>query len=159
MSNPGESLHGLEVEIEVELAIAESSREEVTDTPPTEWLSDPTEEERYEIGLHGLLDAVKAVEDGTGRPFASRRTGRPPSRPPTPPQRNHQEFVHRLEYAFVRVSHVRLLVRRRPAVRAGDHEDRAGHLPEQVGAEPLAVLVRFRMGTSIPKWTVPAGSM
>ena len=65
MSNPGESLHGLEVEIEVELAIAESGREEVTDTPPTEWLSDPTEEERYEIGLHGLLDAVKAVEDAT----------------------------------------------------------------------------------------------
>jgi hypothetical protein len=63
MSNPGDSLHGLEVEIEVELAIAESDRENVSDTPPTEWLSDPTDEERYEIGLHGLLDAVKAVED------------------------------------------------------------------------------------------------
>ncbi|MBE8519511.1 hypothetical protein ILP97_18720 [Amycolatopsis sp. H6(2020)] len=71
MGNPGEPLHGLEVEIEVELAIAESGREEVTDTPPTEWLSDPTEEERYEIGLHGLLDAVKAVEDA-----ASPDTGR-----------------------------------------------------------------------------------
>jgi hypothetical protein len=63
MSNPGEALHGLEVEIEVELTIAESGREEVTDTPPTEWQSDPTEDERYEIGLHDLLDAVKAVED------------------------------------------------------------------------------------------------
>jgi len=65
MSNPGESLHGLEVEIEVELAIAESGRREVAETPPTEWLSDPVDEERYEIGLHGLLDAVKAVEDAT----------------------------------------------------------------------------------------------
>jgi hypothetical protein len=67
MSNPDEhdSLHGLEVEIEVELSIAESGRENVSDTPPTEWLSDPTDEERYEIGLHGLLDAVKAVEDAT----------------------------------------------------------------------------------------------
>ena len=63
MSNPGESLHGLEVEIEVELAIAESGQENVSDTPATEWLSDPVDDERYEIGLHGLLDAVKAVED------------------------------------------------------------------------------------------------
>jgi hypothetical protein len=63
MSNPGDSLHGLEVEIEVELAIAESGQENVSDTPATEWLSDPVDDERYEIGLHGLLDAVKAVED------------------------------------------------------------------------------------------------
>jgi hypothetical protein len=68
MSNPGEngSLHGLEVEIEVELAIAESSHpEDFSGTPVTEWLSDPMDEERYEVGLHGLLDAVKAVEDAT----------------------------------------------------------------------------------------------
>jgi hypothetical protein len=68
MSNPGEneSLHGLEVEIEVELAIAESSHpEDVSDTPVTEWLADPMDEERYEVGLHGLLDAVKVVEDAT----------------------------------------------------------------------------------------------
>jgi len=63
MSNPGDSLHGLEVEIEVELAIAESGQENVSDTPATEWLSDPVDDERYGIGLHGLLDAVKAVED------------------------------------------------------------------------------------------------
>ncbi|MEV5721246.1 hypothetical protein AB0L41_45940 [Amycolatopsis mediterranei] len=67
MSNPHDSLHGLEVEIEVELAIAESGHEDVVDTPPSEWLSDPVDEERYEVGLHGLFDAVKAVEDATLR--------------------------------------------------------------------------------------------
>lgn len=66
MSNPDEyhSLHGLEIEIEAELAIVEvSSPPDVTDTPVTEWLVDPTEAERYEISLRGLLDAVEAMED------------------------------------------------------------------------------------------------
>jgi hypothetical protein len=64
MSNPSEynSLHGLEKEIE--LAIVESGYPlDVSDTPVTEWLSDPMDDERYETGLHGLLDAVKVVED------------------------------------------------------------------------------------------------
>jgi len=68
MSNQSENefLHGLEVEIEAELTIAESSHpEEVLDTPITEWLYDPTDAERYEVGLRGLLDAVEAVEDAT----------------------------------------------------------------------------------------------
>lgn len=68
MSNQSENefLHGLEVEIKAELAIAESSHpEDVLDTPVTEWLYDPTDTERYEVGLHGLLDAVEAVEDAT----------------------------------------------------------------------------------------------
>ncbi len=66
MSDPSEyeSLRGLEIEIEAELVIAESSYpRDVSDTPITDWLSDPTDGERYEIGLRGLLDAVKAVED------------------------------------------------------------------------------------------------
>jgi hypothetical protein len=58
--------HRLEGEIKTELAIAESSHpEDVFDTPVTEWLFDPTDSERYEVGLHGLLDAVEAVEDAT----------------------------------------------------------------------------------------------
>lgn len=66
MSNPDEynSLHGLEIEIEAELAIVETSDPpDVTATPVTEWLSDPTDGERYEISLRGLLDAVEALED------------------------------------------------------------------------------------------------
>jgi hypothetical protein len=68
--NPDESafLHGLEVEVEAELAIAESSHpessrpEEAVGTPVAEWLVDPTDTERYEVGLRGLLGAVEAVE-------------------------------------------------------------------------------------------------
>jgi hypothetical protein len=68
MSNPAnehEFLHGLEVEVEAELTMAEASRpEEVVNTPVTEWLFDPTDVERYEVGLRGLLGAVEAVEGG-----------------------------------------------------------------------------------------------
>lgn len=68
MSNPNEdhSLHGLEIEIEAEVTIVESSHPlDFADTPVTEWLSDPTDDERYEVDLRGLLDAVEAVEDAT----------------------------------------------------------------------------------------------
>ena len=68
MTNQSENefLHGLEVDIKAELAITGSSPpENVFDTPATEWLYDPTDAERYEVGLHGLLDAVEAVEDTT----------------------------------------------------------------------------------------------
>jgi hypothetical protein len=59
-----EFLHGLEVEVEAELTIAESSHpEEVADLPVTEWQYDPTDAERYQVGLRGLLDAVKVVEE------------------------------------------------------------------------------------------------
>lgn len=65
MSNPDEynSLHGLEIEIEAELAIVEAGDPpDVSETPVTEWLFDPTDGERYEIALRGLLDAVEVVE-------------------------------------------------------------------------------------------------
>ena len=66
MSNPGEyeSLRRLEIEIEAELTLAGSGyQQDVPDTPVTEWLVDPTDGDRYEVGLRGLLDAVNAVED------------------------------------------------------------------------------------------------
>ena len=60
----GEFLHGLETEVEAELAIAEHSHpEEVAATPVAEWRYDPVDAERYEVGLRGLLGAVEAVED------------------------------------------------------------------------------------------------
>ena len=67
MSNPDESLRGLEVEVEAELTIAESSHpEETADAPLSEWRYDPADAERYEVGLRGLLGAVEAVEAAEG---------------------------------------------------------------------------------------------
>lgn len=66
MSNPRDNafLHGLEVDVEAEITIAEASHaEDVAATPVTEWRFDPTDAERYEVGLRGLLGAVEAVED------------------------------------------------------------------------------------------------
>ncbi|MEU4518973.1 hypothetical protein AB0F52_09680 [Amycolatopsis sp. NPDC024027] len=70
MSTPdnGQFLHGLEIEVEAELGIAESSHlEDAARTPVTEWLFDPTDAERYEVNLRGLLGAVEAVEEGETR--------------------------------------------------------------------------------------------
>jgi hypothetical protein len=66
MSNP-DFLHDVEAEVQAELTIAESSHAGI-DTPVTEWQYDPTDAERYEVGLRGLLGAVKAMED---RPAAA----------------------------------------------------------------------------------------
>lgn len=69
MSTPEneEFLHGLEVEVEAELDIARSSHpEDAARTPVTEWQFDPTDAERYEVNLRGLLGAVEAVEDAEG---------------------------------------------------------------------------------------------
>ncbi|MEV6878697.1 hypothetical protein [Amycolatopsis sp. NPDC051128] len=66
MSTPDneEFLHGLEIEVEAELDIAESSHpEDAARTPVTEWQFDPTDAERYEVNLRGLLGAVEAVEE------------------------------------------------------------------------------------------------
>ncbi|GAA3223397.1 hypothetical protein [Nonomuraea helvata] len=63
-SGDGDFLYELEVEVEAEVTLAEASRpEEVAGMPVTEWLFDPTDAEREEIGLRGLLDAVEALED------------------------------------------------------------------------------------------------
>ncbi|MFI6294697.1 hypothetical protein ACIBEJ_24120 [Nonomuraea sp. NPDC050790] len=68
MSTPDgekEFLRELHVEVEAELTIAEASHpEEELREPITEWLFDPTEAEREEIGLRGLRDAVEVLEEG-----------------------------------------------------------------------------------------------
>jgi hypothetical protein len=64
MSDDNEFLHGLEVDIEAELEIAQASHpEETAEAPLAEWRYDPVDAERYEVGLRGLLGAVEAVED------------------------------------------------------------------------------------------------
>ncbi|HZC27589.1 MAG TPA: CBS domain-containing protein [Actinopolymorphaceae bacterium] len=56
-------LDKLEVEVEAELGMARSSHpEEVLGESPAEWLFDPTDVQREEIGLRSLLGAVEALE-------------------------------------------------------------------------------------------------
>ena len=59
-------LHELELTVRTELTLAEtgSPEEEAISVPIDEWLSDPADAERYEIGLRGLLGAIEAEEDG-----------------------------------------------------------------------------------------------
>jgi hypothetical protein len=53
----------LEIEVQEELTLAESSRpEETASAAPSEWLFDPTDVERDEIGLRNILGAVEALE-------------------------------------------------------------------------------------------------
>ncbi|MFD2081686.1 hypothetical protein SAMN05421678_11743 [Actinopolymorpha cephalotaxi] len=60
----GQHLHELELEIEEEVAEAVASHpEEVAGLPVTDWLFDPTDVEREEISLRGLLDAVQVLEE------------------------------------------------------------------------------------------------
>jgi hypothetical protein len=72
MSTPiGENtfLHELELNVSTELTLAESGQpeEETVDVSLDEWLFDPADAQRYEIGLHNLLGAVEALEEGSGR--------------------------------------------------------------------------------------------
>jgi hypothetical protein len=61
-------LHELELDVRAELTQAEAGRpeEEAVGIPIDEWLSDPADDERYEIALRSLLGAVEALEDGSG---------------------------------------------------------------------------------------------
>ncbi|MEU8343275.1 hypothetical protein SAMN05443665_102098 [Actinomadura meyerae] len=53
----------LEIEIEEELTLVASSRpEEAAAAPVGEWLFDPADAERDEIGLRNLLGAVEKLE-------------------------------------------------------------------------------------------------
>ncbi|MFI0452054.1 class I SAM-dependent methyltransferase [Actinomadura sp. 6N118] len=74
MSTPtgdNEFLHELETEVEAELNLAEASHpEETTGLPPSQWLFDPMDVEREEIGLRDLLGAAEALE-GKPRPDES----------------------------------------------------------------------------------------
>jgi len=62
-------LHELELNVSTELMLAETSlpEEEAVRVPVDEWLFDPADAQRYEVGLHNLLGAVEALEDGSGR--------------------------------------------------------------------------------------------
>jgi hypothetical protein len=61
-------LYELELNVSTELTLAESGRpeEEAAGVPLDEWLFDPADAQRYEIGLHNLLGAVEALEEGSG---------------------------------------------------------------------------------------------
>ena len=61
-------LHELELNVSTELTQAETGQpeEEAVGVPIDEWLLDPADAQRYEIGLRNLLGAVEALEDGSG---------------------------------------------------------------------------------------------
>ncbi|MFG2075295.1 hypothetical protein SAMN05421874_120118 [Nonomuraea maritima] len=57
-------LYELKIEVEAEISLVEASRpEEEAELPVTDWLFDPTEAEREQVALRGLLDAVEALEE------------------------------------------------------------------------------------------------
>ena len=60
-------LHELELDVRAELTLIETSQpeEEAAGVPIDEWLSDPADDQRYEVDLRSLLDAVEALEDGS----------------------------------------------------------------------------------------------
>ena len=58
------SLDQLELTVRAELAQAETSQpEEDACVPIDQWLTDPADEQRYEVGLRTLFGAVEALED------------------------------------------------------------------------------------------------
>ena len=61
-------LHALELNVRAELTQAEAGQpeEEAVGVPIDEWLSDPADDQRYEVALRSLLGAVEALEDGSG---------------------------------------------------------------------------------------------
>ena len=81
----GESqfLHKLEAEVEVELVIVQSSHpEEELGVSPAEWLFDPTDVEREEVGLRNLLGAVEAWSRTRSPTLAGARPERTQRRSP-----------------------------------------------------------------------------
>jgi hypothetical protein len=70
-------LYELELNVRAALTQAGTSRpeEEAVRIPIDEWLFDPADVQRYEIGLRALLGAIKALEGGSGprRPSCARR--------------------------------------------------------------------------------------
>ena len=59
-------LYELELTVRTELTIAETSQpyEEAVALPIDEWLSDPADDQRYEVGFRSLLGAGEALEVG-----------------------------------------------------------------------------------------------
>jgi hypothetical protein len=69
-------LRELELDVRAELTLAETGQpeEEAAGLPIDEWLSDPVEDQRYEVNLRSLLGAVEALEDGSrpgGHPLSA----------------------------------------------------------------------------------------
>jgi len=59
-------LHDLELEVEAEIELVESSQPtDASAEPASQWQFDPTDIEREEVGLRSLLGAVAALD---GRP-------------------------------------------------------------------------------------------
>lgn len=60
-------LHELELNVRAELAMVETSQPEpeAVGVPIDEWLLDPADAPRDEVGLRNLLGAVEALEDGS----------------------------------------------------------------------------------------------
>jgi hypothetical protein len=56
-------LDELELTVSAELAQAETSQPEAACVPIDQWLTDPADDQRYEVGLHSLFGAVDALED------------------------------------------------------------------------------------------------
>jgi hypothetical protein len=63
-SNDGQFLEVLQSEIEAELVIVEADGPDLS-VPSAEWLFDPTDLEREEVGLRNLLAATKVLEGAT----------------------------------------------------------------------------------------------
>ena len=56
-------LDELELTVSAELAQTETSQPEATCVPIDQWLTDPADDQRYEVGLRSLFGAVEALED------------------------------------------------------------------------------------------------
>jgi len=56
-------LDELELTVSAELAQAETSQPEAACVPIDQWLTDPADDQRYEVGLRSLFGAVEALED------------------------------------------------------------------------------------------------
>jgi hypothetical protein len=85
---PGDQafLHALERTVSMELTLAESGppEEEAAAVPIDEWLSDPADDERYEVTLRSLLGAVQALEESSEAPEAGQTA------PPAPDGRHRR---------------------------------------------------------------------
>jgi hypothetical protein len=82
-SDETQFLYELEIEVEAELDEARSSQpENELGASPTQWLFDPTDVEREEVGLRSLLAGVEALESDI-RPDVDRGTYFALARKPT----------------------------------------------------------------------------
>ena len=58
----GEFLHELESEVTLELGLVRSSNADVPGESSAEWLFDPIDVEREEVGLRNIQGALEALE-------------------------------------------------------------------------------------------------